>query len=157
MLQPEPDASGQSRKTTAQETAETAYLSEISRQVSTHPESVDLTYKEGVAGSTPASPTFKLPAKAPLLSDAAGQGMAEHELRIRYGGRHRRDLSGTLQAHLLVGDGLEDLPNPEPPSVAGCSFRGQDMVRADSLVGVGDPFRLSKRITILGQFCPDTQ
>src|SRR3712207_3556446 len=54
----------------------------------------------------------------PLLSDAAGQGVAEHELRIRYGGRRRRDLSGTLLAHLLVGDGLEELPNPEPPSVA---------------------------------------
>jgi hypothetical protein len=116
-----------------------------------------LPYKEGVAGSTPASPIYKLPAKAPLLSDAAGQGMPEHELRIRYGGRHRRDLSGTLQAYLLEGDGLEELPNPEPPSIAGCSFRGQDMVRADGLVGVGDPFRLSKRITILGQFCPDTQ
>jgi hypothetical protein len=32
---------------------------EISRQGSTHPESFDLTYKEEVAGSNPASPTMK--------------------------------------------------------------------------------------------------
>jgi hypothetical protein len=32
------------------------------RQNRTHPESADLTYKEGVAGSNPASPTTKLPA-----------------------------------------------------------------------------------------------
>jgi hypothetical protein len=57
VLQPEPDAPGQSRKTQALETARTAYLCGISRQGSTHPESSDLTYKEGVAGSNPASPT----------------------------------------------------------------------------------------------------
>ncbi len=59
MLQPEQDASGQSRKTTAQKTAETAYLCGVSRQSSTYPESVDLTYKEEVAGSNPASPTLE--------------------------------------------------------------------------------------------------
>ena len=57
VLQPEPDASGQSRKTTAQETAKTARICGICRQGSTYPESFDLTYKEGVAGSNPASPT----------------------------------------------------------------------------------------------------
>jgi hypothetical protein len=57
MLQPEPDASGQSRKTTAQETAKTAHLCGIFRQGSTYPERFDLTYKEEVAGSNPASPT----------------------------------------------------------------------------------------------------
>ena len=59
VLQPEPDTPGQCRKTTAQETAKTAYICQISRQDSTHPESFDLTYKEGVAGSTPASPTVE--------------------------------------------------------------------------------------------------
>jgi hypothetical protein len=59
VLQPEQDASGQSRKTTARERLKTAYICEISRQGSTHPENLDLTYKEGVAGSTPASPTLK--------------------------------------------------------------------------------------------------
>ena len=60
VLQPEQDASGQSRKTTAREMLKTAYMSEISRQGSTYPESFDLTYKEGVAGSTPASPTRRI-------------------------------------------------------------------------------------------------
>src|SRR5215210_4676780 len=59
MLQPDPDTPGQSRKTTAQETLKTAYISEISRQGSTYPESLDLPYKEEVAGSNPASPTLK--------------------------------------------------------------------------------------------------
>ena len=59
MLQPEQDASGQSRKTTGQETAETAYICEISQQGSTYQESINLTYKEGVAGSNPASPTLE--------------------------------------------------------------------------------------------------
>ena len=58
MLQPELDASGQSRKTTARERLKTACICQISRQGSTYPESIDLTYKEGVAGSTPASPTL---------------------------------------------------------------------------------------------------
>src|SRR5215217_8446482 len=57
MLQPEPDASGQSRKTTARERLKTACICQISRQGSTHPESLDLTYKERVAGSNPASLT----------------------------------------------------------------------------------------------------
>jgi hypothetical protein len=38
---------------------EIAYICQISRQGSTYPESIDLTYKEGVAGSTPASPTLE--------------------------------------------------------------------------------------------------
>ena len=59
MLQPEQDTPGQSRKTTAQETAKTGYLCAISRQGRTYPESFDITYKEGVAGSNPASPTQK--------------------------------------------------------------------------------------------------
>jgi hypothetical protein len=59
VLQPEQDTLGQSRKTTAQEMLKTAYMSEISRQDSTYRESFDLTYKEGVAGSTPASPTIE--------------------------------------------------------------------------------------------------
>ena len=42
-----------------QESAKTAYNCGISRQVSTYPESVDITYKEGVAGSNPASPTLE--------------------------------------------------------------------------------------------------
>ena len=58
MLQPEPDALGQSSKVTAQETSKTAHLCGVIRQGSTHPESIDLTYKEGVAGSNPASPTI---------------------------------------------------------------------------------------------------
>src|SRR5215207_325514 len=57
MLQPEPDASGQSRKTTVQETAKTACICDFFRQGRTHLERFDLTYKEGVAGSNPASPT----------------------------------------------------------------------------------------------------
>ncbi len=57
VLQPGQDASGQSRKTTARERLKTACICQISRQGSTYPESFDLTYKEGVAGSTPASPT----------------------------------------------------------------------------------------------------
>ena len=61
VLQPESDAPGQSRKTTAQETAKTAHLCGIFRQGSTYPERFDLTYKEGVAGSNPASPTYKSP------------------------------------------------------------------------------------------------
>jgi hypothetical protein len=59
MLQPEQDTPEQSGKATAQETPKTAYICVISRQVSTCPESSNLTYKEGVAGSTPASPTVK--------------------------------------------------------------------------------------------------
>jgi hypothetical protein len=59
MLQPEQDTPGQSRKTTAQETAKTGYLCAISRQGRTYPESFDITYKEGVAGSNPASPTLE--------------------------------------------------------------------------------------------------
>jgi hypothetical protein len=59
MLQPELDISGQSRKATAQETAKTAYISEMSRENNPYRVSVDLTYKEGVAGSNPASPTQK--------------------------------------------------------------------------------------------------
>src|SRR5215208_5566955 len=47
MLQPELDASGQSRKATVQESAKTAYICRISRQGSTHLESFDITYKEG--------------------------------------------------------------------------------------------------------------
>ena len=57
VLQPEPDVSGQSRKTVGQETPRTAYTCGKSRQSSTYPESFDRTYKEGVAGSNPASPT----------------------------------------------------------------------------------------------------
>src|SRR5829696_6775461 len=67
MLQPEPDASGQSRKTPAQETAKTAYICGIFRQGSTHQESLDITYKEGVAGSNSASPTYKSPANSGIL------------------------------------------------------------------------------------------
>jgi hypothetical protein len=52
-----PDTLGQRRKTTAYETAKTAYIIEIPRQGTTCPENPDLTYKEGVAGSNPASPT----------------------------------------------------------------------------------------------------
>ena len=59
VLQPEPDAPEQSRKAQAQETSKTALLYEISRQDSTYPESSDLTYKEEVAGSNPASLTMK--------------------------------------------------------------------------------------------------
>ena len=59
MLQPEQDTLGQSRKATVQETLKAAYVRGISRQGSTYPESVDLPYKEGVAGSNPASPTMK--------------------------------------------------------------------------------------------------
>ncbi len=59
VLQPESDVPGQSRKTTAQETATTAHLGGVFRQGSTYPESFDLTYKEGVAGSNPAPPTYK--------------------------------------------------------------------------------------------------
>jgi hypothetical protein len=43
VLQPELDASGQGRKTTAQETPKTAYISGIPRQGSTYPESSKLT------------------------------------------------------------------------------------------------------------------
>jgi len=57
MLQPEPDASGQSRKTTVQETAKTACICDFFRQGRTHPDRFDLTYKEEVAGSNPALPT----------------------------------------------------------------------------------------------------
>ena len=39
VLQPEQDACGQSRKTTAQETLKTAYISGVSREGSTQPES----------------------------------------------------------------------------------------------------------------------
>jgi len=42
-----------------QETAKIACLCGIFRQGSTYPESFDLTYKEGVAGSNPASPTLE--------------------------------------------------------------------------------------------------
>src|SRR5829696_7709037 len=59
VLQPEPDAPEQSRKAQAQETAKTASLGGICRQDSTYPESFNLTYKEGVAGSNPALPTMK--------------------------------------------------------------------------------------------------
>jgi hypothetical protein len=57
VLQPEPDAPGQSRKAMAQKTTKTAYLCAFSQQGSTYPERFDITYKEGVAGSNPASPT----------------------------------------------------------------------------------------------------
>jgi hypothetical protein len=57
MLQPEQDTPEQSRKTTAQENGKNRLYSEISLQDSTYLESFDLTYKEGVAGSNPASPT----------------------------------------------------------------------------------------------------
>jgi hypothetical protein len=43
VLQPEPDAIGQSRKATAQETPKTAHLCGFSRQDSTYPESFGLT------------------------------------------------------------------------------------------------------------------
>jgi hypothetical protein len=59
VLQPEPDASEQSRKAMVQETAKIACLCGIFRQGRTQPESVDRTYKEGVAGSNPASPTLE--------------------------------------------------------------------------------------------------
>jgi hypothetical protein len=57
VLQPEQDTPGQSRKTKAQEKSKTSYLCVISRQGRTYPESFNRTYKEGVAGSNPASPT----------------------------------------------------------------------------------------------------
>jgi hypothetical protein len=50
VLQPEPDVTVQSRKAMAQETPKSAYISQITRQDRTYPESVDLTYKEEVAG-----------------------------------------------------------------------------------------------------------
>jgi len=59
VLQPESDTPEHSRKTTARERLKTACICQISRQGSTYPESIDLTYKEGVAGSTPASPTWR--------------------------------------------------------------------------------------------------
>jgi len=43
----------------AQEKSKTGYSCTISRQGRTYQESVDLTYKEGVAGSNPASPTLE--------------------------------------------------------------------------------------------------
>jgi hypothetical protein len=57
VLQPKSDTPGQSRKTTAQETPKTAYISGIFRQNRTYLKSFDRTYKEEVAGSNPASPT----------------------------------------------------------------------------------------------------
>ena len=47
-----------------QETAKIACLCGIFRQGRTQPESVDRTYKEGVAGSNSASPTYKSPANS---------------------------------------------------------------------------------------------
>ncbi len=67
VLQPEPDTPEQSRKTATQEIAKTAYICEISRQGRTYPESSNLTYKEGVAGSNPASPTLKIPANSGIM------------------------------------------------------------------------------------------
>ena len=57
VLQPEQYTPGQSRKTMVQETPKTRLYSGISRQGRTYQESFDITYKEGVAGSNPASPT----------------------------------------------------------------------------------------------------
>ena len=48
MLQPEPDASGQSRKTTVQETAKTACICDFFREGRTHPERFDLTRRKSL-------------------------------------------------------------------------------------------------------------
>jgi hypothetical protein len=57
VLQPEQDTPEQSRKMVVQEMAKIRLDKRISRQGRTYPESFDRTYKEGVAGSNPASPT----------------------------------------------------------------------------------------------------
>ena len=57
MLQPEQYTPGQSRKTVVQETPKNRLYSGIFRQGRTYQESFDIIYKEGVAGSNPASLT----------------------------------------------------------------------------------------------------
>jgi hypothetical protein len=58
------DRAGKERR---KKTAKTAYICVISRQGSTYPESSNITYKEEVAGSNPASPTYKSPANSDIL------------------------------------------------------------------------------------------
>jgi hypothetical protein len=57
VLQPEQDILGQSRENDVVRNARNRLKERFSQQGSTYPESVDLTYKEEVAGSDPASPT----------------------------------------------------------------------------------------------------
>src|SRR5829696_9943628 len=77
------------------------------------------------------------PLTDPLLPDAAGEGVAQHELPVRDGCRRRRDLLGALRGDLLVGNGLGELSDPEPTGVAGSAVGRQDVVGSYGLVGVG--------------------
>ena len=60
MLQPEQNRAEHSRIRSRTEIPKTAQISRISQQDRTQKENPNLTYKEGAAGSNPASPTIKI-------------------------------------------------------------------------------------------------
>src|SRR5678816_3103768 len=90
--------------------------------------------------STTVSKSWAMPSVLPVarLAQVGRRLVGQHALDLadpRDDGRHA---PARLAREALIGDGLDELPHMEAAGIARGAPGGQDVVRSDGLVGVGD-------------------
>jgi EAL domain-containing protein (putative c-di-GMP-specific phosphodiesterase class I) len=96
----------------------TAYVCEIFQQGSTYPESFDLTYKEGVAGSNPAGRIFGDEFAVLLEAPSSMEEASRVAERLQEGLKAPFDIDGQeVFVSLSIGIALDESPEDQPKEV----------------------------------------